>query len=104
MKGEGSPGKESDRTAAEVLGARRYQGSSFPPPPTGQQAEQPGEEQQLLNSPTRGGRGGAWVPVAAEGAAWTVVSRERGEQEQERSAVLGALAPASRRGLQVCGR
>lgn len=48
----------------------------------GQQQEQQGEEQQLPNSPTRGGGGGAWVPVAAEGAAWTVVSRERRERSE----------------------
>lgn len=51
----------------------------------GQLQKQQGEEQQLPNSPTRGGRGGAWVPVEARGAVWTVVSRERRKQERERS-------------------
>lgn len=91
VRGEGvtREGKRqrSCRSVRERVGTRAAASRCLQP---GQQPEQQGEEQQLLNSPTRGGGGGAWVPVAAEGAAWTVVSRER-EQEQELSAVLGSL-------------
>lgn len=50
---------------------REVPDSIFPPPPAGAAAEQQGEEPRPPNSPTRGGEGGACVPVAAEGAGWT---------------------------------
>lgn len=71
------PQKCREREGTRAAASRRHQ--------PGQQPEQQGEEQQLPNSPTRGGGGGAWVPVAAGGAVWTLVSRERREQEHERS-------------------
>lgn len=65
-------------------------GSSSPLPPVGTAAGRAGGGATAAEFANWRRGGGAWVPVAAEGAAWTVVSRER-ERERERSAVLRSL-------------
>lgn len=77
---EGSPGKGKWQNSCKSAGSGKITRVAA------SHRLQQREEQQLPNSPTRGGGGGAWVPVAAEGSAWTVVSRERREQEERSGA------------------
>lgn len=67
----GPRGKGRNGIAAEVQGSGRYRTASSRRRPPRQLQKQQGEEPQLPNWPTRGGEGGACVPVAAGGAAWT---------------------------------
>lgn len=87
---EDSPGKGKWQNSCKSAGSGKITGVAA------SHRLQQGEEQQLPNSPTREGGGGAWFPVAAEGAARTVVSRERREQEERSGAERNPRSISSR--------